>query len=103
MLTSREKSEFLCRERDVWTALQEEKAAQELAKERLVRKCDEAADLQRQCSELEAEARDAREKVAPLEKKVNDLGDALVREAQEWSVVAERYQGVVIQVETLLT
>jgi len=42
-------------------------------------------------------------KVAPLEKKVNDLGDALVWEAQERSAVAERYQNEVIRVETLLT
>lgn len=42
---SREKSEFLHLERDVWVALQEEKAAWELAEEKLAKKCEEAADL----------------------------------------------------------
>ena len=57
MLMSREKLEFLRRERDVWTTLWEKRAARELAEERLVKKCDKATDLRRQCSELEAEAR----------------------------------------------
>jgi hypothetical protein len=76
MLTSCEKSEFLRHELDVWMALREEKAARELAEARLAKKCDEAADLHRRCTDLETEARDARARVAPLEKKVNDLGDA---------------------------
>ena len=57
-----------------------------------------SADLRRRCSELEAEARDAQAKVAPLEKRVSDL----VQESLEWNTAAERYKGEVIQVETLL-
>jgi hypothetical protein len=64
-------------------ALREEKATQKLAKERLPKKCDEVADLRWQCFEHVAEDRDARARVSPLEKKVNDLGDAIVWEAQE--------------------
>jgi hypothetical protein len=81
MITCCEKSEFLRRERDVWMALREEKAARELAEERLSKKYDEIANLRRQCSKLEAEALEARVRVAPLEKKIDSLGDALVREA----------------------
>ena len=66
----------------MWMALWEEKATRELAEGRLAKKCDEATDLCHRCTELETMARDARAWVAPLEKKVNDLKEVLVREAK---------------------
>jgi chromosome segregation ATPase len=103
MIMFREKSKFLQREWDVWMALREKKAAQKLAEDRLSNKCNEAADLHRQCTDLEAEAREAQTSVATLEKKVDDLSEALVREAQERSAVKKHCQSEVIWVETLLT
>ena len=44
------------------------------------------------------EAREAREKVAPLEKRVNDLAS----ESQEQRAAAERYRGEVTRLEVLL-
>ena len=51
------------------------------------------------CSRLETEAGEAREKVAPLEKRVSDP----TLESQELNAAAERYKGEVTQLETLLT
>ena len=59
MATSCEKSEFLHRERDVWVALQENKAARDAAKGELAKECKVATNLWRRCSELETEARDS--------------------------------------------
>ena len=99
MVTSREKSVFLCREQDAWVAKQYEKAALEAAEGELVKECEVSTDLRQRCSKLKAEARDAREKVAPLLKRVSDL----VQESQQRNAAAERYKGEVIRVETLLT
>jgi len=79
-------------------ARQDEWAAWEAAEGELTKECEVSADLRRRCSQLEAEARDAQAKVAPLEKRVSDL----VQESLEWNTAAERYKGEVIQVETLL-
>jgi len=57
-----------------------------------------SADLRLRCFGLETEARDARAKVAPLEKRVSDL----VQESLERNAAAERYKGEVVWVETLL-
>jgi hypothetical protein len=96
--TSLEKSVFLRRERDAWAACQNEKAAWEVAEGELVRECEISAELQRKCSDLATEAREAQEKVTPLEKRVNDL----VLESQEQTAATERYNGEVTQVESLL-
>ena len=61
--TSREKSTFLRRERDAWVAWQDERATGDAAEGELTRECEVSADLQRRCSELKTEARDARVKV----------------------------------------
>lgn len=102
MTISREKSEFLRRERDTWVALGEEKMARALAEERLLMKSTEATDLRCRCSELENEAQEARERVAPLEEKIDFLRDALGRESQERSADAGRYQDELARVEALL-
>lgn len=81
MTTSRGKSEFIRWERDVWVDLGEERTTRALAKEKLSKKSTEAEGLCRRCSELKVEAREAWERVAPLEEKINSLGDALVRES----------------------
>ena len=51
--------------------------------------CEVSADLQRRCSTIETEAREAREKVAPLEKRVSDL----VQESLEWNATTENRPG----------
>lgn len=81
----------------MWVALGKEGTAWTLAKERL-----SAANLHCRCFELENEAREARERVASLEEKVNSLGDVLVRESQERSAIVGRYQGELTQIEALL-
>ena len=65
----------------------------------LAKECEITADLWRRCSDNEIEARDARAKVAPLEKRVSDL----IQESHERNTATERYQGEVIWVEALLT
>ena len=99
--TSQEKSDFLRRERDTWVAWQDERAAREAADGELTKECEVFANLRRRCSGFEIEARDARDaraKVAPLEKRVSDL----VQESLERNTATERYKGEVIRVETLL-
>jgi len=75
------RSEFLQQERGTWIALGVERTARILPEERLSKKCDEAADLHRQCTELESEAREDRERVTPLEKKIDNLREAHVCES----------------------
>ena len=87
---SREKSEFLRRERDVCSALGEERTARTLAEERLSKKSAEATDLRRRCTKLETEAQEAQERVAPLEEKINSLRDALVCKSQERSAIPHK-------------
>ena len=70
---SLEKSVFLRRERDAWAAYENEKAAREAAEGELTKECEISAELRQKCSDLTTEAREAREKVAPLEKRVSDL------------------------------
>jgi hypothetical protein len=50
------------------------------------------------CSALATEAQEARESVAPLEKRVSDL----TLESQEQRAAAERYKGEVARLEALL-
>ena len=71
--TSLEKSAFLHRERDAWATCENERAAREAAEGELVKECEISAELQQKCTALATEAREAREKVAPLEKRVGDL------------------------------
>ena len=71
--TSLEKSVFLRRERDAWAVCENEKAAREAAEGELARECEISAELRQKCSDLATEAREAQEKVAPLEKRVSDL------------------------------
>ena len=97
--TSLEKSVFLRRERDAWAACQNEKAAREAAQGELARECEISTELRRKCSDLATEAQEAREKVAPLEKRVSDH----VLESQERTAAAERHKGKVTRVESLLT
>jgi len=96
--TSLENSVFLCRERDAWAACENEKAAREAAEGELVKECEISAKLRQKCSALAAEAREARESVVPLEKRVSDL----TVESQEQRAAAERYKGEVARLEVLL-
>jgi hypothetical protein len=95
---SQEKSDFLRREQDAWAAWQDEGAARETADGELTKECEVSADLRRRCSGLETEARDARAKVTPLEKRVSKL----VQESLERNATTKRYKGDVVWVETLL-
>jgi len=63
-----------------------------------VKECEVSAELQQKCSALATEAREARERVAPLEKRVSDL----TLESQEQRAAAERYRGEVTRLEALL-
>ena len=90
---------FLRGERDAWAACDNEKAAREAAEGDRAKECEISAELQQKCSDLATEAREAQEKVAPLEKRVSDL----TLESQEQSAAAERYKGEVTQLEALLT
>jgi len=96
--TSLEKSVFLRRERDAWAACEDEKAAREAAEGELVKECEISAELQQKCSALATEAREAREKVAPLEKRVSDL----TQESQEQRAAVEGYKGEVARLKDLL-
>ena len=64
-----------------------------------MRECEISAELRWKCSDLVTEPREARDKVAPLEKRVSEL----VLDSQEQSAAAERYKGEVTQLEALLT
>ena len=90
---------FLRGERDAWAACDDEKAAGEAAEGELAKECEVSAELRQKCSALATEAREARERVAPLEKRVGDL----TQESQEQRATAERYRGEVTQLEALLT
>jgi len=96
--TSFEKSVFLHRERDAWAACENEKAAREAAEGELAKECEISTELRQKCSALATEAREAREKVAPLEKRVGDL----TQESQEQRAVTEGYKGEVARLEALL-
>ena len=80
-------------------ACDDEKAAREAAEGELTKECEVSAELEQKCSVLATEAREAREKVAPLEKRVSDL----TLESQEQSATAGRYKGEVARLEALLT
>ena len=80
-------------------ACDDEKAAREAAEGELAKECEVSAELEQKCSVLATEAWEAREKVAPLEKRVSDL----TLESQEQSATAERYKGEVARLEALLT
>ena len=95
---SLEKSIFLRGERDAWAACDDERAAQEAAEGELAKECEVSAELRQKCSDLATEAREAREKVAPLEKRVSDL----TQESQEQIAAAKRYKGEVARLEALL-
>ena len=60
--------------------------------------CEISTELWRKSSDLATKAREAREKVAPLEKRVSNL----VLESEERNTAVERYKGKVTRVETLL-
>ena len=64
----------------------------------LAGECEISIELWRKCSDLSAETREDREKVAYFEKRVSDL----VLESQEQNTATERYKGEVTRVETLL-
>ena len=96
--TSLEKSIFLRKEHDTWAAYENEKASREAAEGELGKECKISAELRQKCSDLMTEAREAREKVAPLEKRVSNL----TLESQEQRAAAEGYRGEVARLEALL-
>jgi len=96
--TSLEKSVFLHRERDAWATYENERAAREVAEGELAKECEISAELRQKCTALATEAREAQEKVAPLEKRVGDL----TQESEEQRAVAEGYKGEVAWLEALL-
>jgi len=96
--TSLEKSVFLRRERDAWTTCENERTAREAAEGDLTKECEISAELRQKYTALATEVREAREKVAPLEKRVGDL----THESEERRTVAEGYRGEVARLEALL-
>jgi len=64
----------------------------------LAKECEISAELRQKCSALASEAREAREKVAPLEKRVGDLA----QESEVQKAAAEGYKGEVARLEALL-
>ena len=96
--TSLEKSVFLRRERDAWATSESERAAREAAEGELAKECEISAELRQKCTALTTEAREAQEKVAPLEKRVGDL----TQESEEQRAAAEGYKGEVARLEALL-
>ena len=90
--------DILRRERVAWVACKNEKAAREAAEGELAKECEISAELRQKCSALATEAREAREKVAPLEKRGSDL----TLESQGQRATTERYRGEVTQLEALL-
>jgi len=93
-----EKSAFLRREKDAWATYKNERAAREAAEGELAKECEISAELRQKCSALASEAQEAREKVAPLEKRVGEL----TRESEGQKVAVERYKGEVTRLEALL-
>jgi len=96
---SLEKLTFLRGERETWAACDDEKAAREATEGELAKECEISAELRQKCTALTTEAREAREKVAPLEKRISDL----TQESQEQRAAAERYMGEVTRLGALLT
>jgi len=96
--TSLEKSVVLRKERDAWATCENERAAREAAEGELVKECEISAELRQKCAALATEALEAREKVAPLEKRVSNL----TQESQEQKAAAEGYKGEVARLEALL-
>jgi len=96
--TSLEKSVFLRRERDAWVACKNEKADREVAEGELAKECEMSVEIRHKCLALSTEAREARESVAPLQKRVSDL----TMESQEQRAAAEAYKGEVARLEALL-
>ena len=81
---SLEKSTFLRGARDTWAACDDEKAAREAAEGELAKECEISVELRQKCTALATEAWEAREKVAPVEKRVSDL----TQESQEQRAAA---------------
>ena len=96
--TSQEKSVFLRREKDAWASFEKERAAREAAEGELAKECEISAELRQKCSVLATEAREARDKVAPLEEKIG----VLAQETEAQKAVAEGYRGEVARLEALL-
>ena len=96
---SLEKSTFLRGEQDAWAACDDEKAAREAAEGELAKECEISAELRQKCAALATEAREVREKVDPLEKRISDLTQG----SQEQKAAAEGYKGEVARLEALLT
>ena len=96
--TSLEKSVFLRRERDAWASFENERAAREAAEGELVKECKISAELRQKCSALASEAREARDKVAPLEERIGVLS----QETEVRKAAAEGYKGEVAWLEALL-
>jgi len=63
-----------------------------------VRECEVSAELRQKCSALATEAREARDKVAPLEERIG----VLARESEAQKAAAEGYKGEVARLEALL-
>jgi len=96
--TSLEKSVFLRKERDAWAICENERAYREADEGELAKECEISTELQQKCTALATEAREAREKVTPLEKRVGDLA----QESEVQRAAAERYKAEVARLEALL-
>ena len=96
--TSQEKSVFLRREKDAWASFEKERAAREAAEGELAKECEISAELRQKCSALATEAREARDKVAPLEERIG----VLTQESAGRKAAAEGYKGEVARLEALL-
>ena len=89
--TSQAKSVFLCREKDAWASFEKERTAREATEGELAKEYEISAELRQKCSALATEAREARDKVAPLEERVG----VLAQESEAQRAAAEGYKGEV--------
>ena len=69
-----------------------------MAEGELVKECEISAELRQKCTALATEAREAREKVVPLEQRIGDL----IQESEVQRAAAEGYKGEVARLEALL-
>ena len=79
-------------------ALEGERAAKVAAEGELAKECEISADLRQKCSALAAEAREARDRVAPLEERVA----ALAQESEAQKAATEGLKGEVARLEASL-
>ena len=81
---------FLCRERDVWDQLGQQKDLLANANKLLSARSAEAEDLRLRCADMKAEAATAWEQAAPLAARIKELEEELTWVAGECNTFRSR-------------